>query len=89
MLDCEEPPRAFVLDDDGSLMALVRLIRQHQPLLTHRRTDLRVDLVPARVEACRGTDGVLVKCLEKKIVASQNGHLYRHRNIVLFFLLTM
>lgn len=44
-MDCQEPPRAFVLDDNGSLIALIRLVHQQKPLFTFRRTDFRVDLL--------------------------------------------
>lgn len=85
ILDCQEPPRVFVLDDDCSLMALVCLIYQHQPLFGHRRTGLRVDLVPAGVEPCREKDCV-EKSFEKKkkkesfVLTQQNCCLYRHEN---------
>lgn len=44
----------FVLDEDGSLVAVVCLIHQKLPLLTHRWTGLRVDLAPDGVKPCRG-----------------------------------
>lgn len=46
----------FVLDDDGSLVALVHLISQHEPLLGHRLTGLRVDLVRAGLKPFREKD---------------------------------
>lgn len=61
MLDCEEPPRVFVFDDNGSLMALVRLIHQHQPLLRLTQTRHRVNLFAAGVKPCRWKEVVVEK----------------------------
>lgn len=59
----QEAPGAFVLDDDGPLVALVRLVHQQEPLLALRRTGPGVDPAPVGVKPCRRKD---INCSEKE-----------------------
>ena len=53
VLHGQEPSRVFVLDEHGSLRALVSLVHQQQPLLRLPGADRRVGELSMGNEACQ------------------------------------